>query len=132
MKNKIKFFVSIVLVMIVAFSGTLVSAEDWEYTTSSGTASGTNVVNAPEGTPEACYLYGSVTVVGNDATWTSFLSGEYRYVCTAKCSFGRNGEVDNMMPLKCFKNENCYYYQRTSGFFTTVNSATTKTYEYKY
>jgi hypothetical protein len=87
MKNKVKLLASMVLVMIVAFSATLVSAQDWEYATSSGTSSGTNVVNAPEGTPEACYLYGSVTVVGSAATWTSFLSGEYRYLCTAACSF---------------------------------------------
>lgn len=130
MKNQIKFFVSIVLVMIVAFSGTLVSAQDWEYATSSGTDSGTNVVNAPEGTPEACYLYGSVTVVGSAATWTSFLSGEYRYLCTAACSFGKNGSDANVMPKTVFKNAGCYYYRESTEWYESVNSATTKTYEY--
>ena len=130
MKNKIKFFVSIVLVMIVAFSGTLVSAQNWDYTSPTGVSSGTQVVNAPSGTPEACYLYGGVSVVGNAGTWTSWLSGEYRYVCSASCSFGYNGGYTNMMPKKVFKNENCYYYQDSSGFFTAVYSGTTRTSDY--
>ncbi|MCR5205581.1 MAG: hypothetical protein K6E47_11040 [Lachnospiraceae bacterium] len=130
MKKKIKFLVSSVLVMLVAFGGTLVSAHDWDYTSFSGTSSGSQIVNAAPGTPEACTLYGSVTVVGNDATWTSFLAGSYRDQCSASCSFGKNGSYNDIMGKKVFKIQNCYYYQETSGFFTTVNYATTRTSDY--
>ena len=51
-------------------------------------------------------------------------------VCSASCFFGYNGGYTNMMPKKVFKNENCYYYQDSSGFFTTVYSGTTRTSDY--
>ena len=60
--------------MIIVSSGIKASATYWDYTANSGeTASGTQIVNSYPGTPEACYLYGSVSVVGSDGTWTSWL-----------------------------------------------------------
>lgn len=130
MKKKIKLFVSALLVLLMFTSGISANATTWDYTAYSGqTASGSQIVNSYPGTPEACTLYGSVTVVGSDGTWTSFLAGEYRYQCPAWCSFGRNGSTTNMMPKKTFKDDG-YYFQESSGFFTSVTYGTTRTADY--
>lgn len=129
--KKIKLLVSIVFIMIIVSSGIKASANYWDYTANSGeTASGTQIVNSYPGTPEACYLYGSVSVVGSDGTWTSWLSGDYRYVCPAWCSFGRNGSQTNIMGKKVFKDEGCYYYQESNWFFLSVSYGTTRIGDY--
>lgn len=131
MKKKIKLFVSALLVLLMFTSGISVHATVWDYTAYSGqTSSGSQIVNSYPGTPEACTLYGSVTVVGSDGTWTSFLAGEHRYNCTAWCSFGRNGSYNNMMSKKVFSDEKKYYFQESSGFFTSVTYGTTRTSDY--
>lgn len=125
---KKKFF-TLCLFFVLLLSNVKVYASIWTYSANSGSSdSGTQPINAEVGTPEVCWLYGGVSVVGDAATWDSRLSGSYKGQCgNAWASFGKNGGDDNKMAVSLFVNTSEYHFQKTSTIFESISWAKTRT-----
>ena len=127
--RKIKLFVCLAICVSLIFGSAVVNTNAGEYTAYSGeTSSGTEPINSQSPTPETCYLFGCVSVVGTAATWSAQLTGTYNYLCySAWTSFGKNGSTTDIMSVKNFVNQNCYYYTESSHIWQIVTQGTTCT-----
>lgn len=125
MRKKMKLFVIVLFVFVVCVNSTSIYAKWDYYVDSNATDSGTNVINSYPGTPEACYLFGAVSLTGTSAAWLARLTGAYAYKCEdAFASFGKNGSDTNIMSKTYFVAEDEYVFEDSSWLFSVYNAKT--------